>query len=486
MRACLVWLGCMLGLLAGCEVSPVDPPSAQEAKLLSAVVSTRDRLSWRQPAAASDPVRQDQVLGWFIAQLTPQAPPVPAAWTADRAAIQAALLGQDLAFPLAAARTVAPDLSRDQVIAAWLNANLLQNDAHSRYLPAPEAGTLDKVLRIYDQGLGLSVIQDEAAAGGVRVSAISVDSPAAGEKHLSVDSQLLAWRLPGGPWVRSRQASQWQEALSGEVGTRLGLRWRNSKSAQVFETTLQRSWWSLAARRATGELVRKGGLTLGIIRIPLFYNQTDLVNTSADLREQRDHLRQRGAQVLVLDMRGNPGGFWQEAIASAGAFAPSALVAEALPGNGAVLPLAAPATPDPWTGPLWVWIDRDTASAAEVLAGFLRENSSACLVGERTSGKGSIQILSPLSLSFASSDIGGQVVITSMLYRWHSGATPQYWGLAPDVWTRDPAQSLVSGERRYPNAVRWGKRPVEPKLSWSGHDQDWLATSLATHACARP
>lgn len=495
LSGCLLAVAAALGLLqGGCvrQEPPVRlPPTASEDILLSAVSSQRKRLSYRVPEPATSATRQDGVVGWFLSQLVPDQAPVaiPPLSPEQRQQIKHALEGRDVSFPLEMAAQVAPALQREEVLEAWINADLLQNDPHARYLPGPKAKDLDKMLRIYDQGTGLSVIEDPDSPGGIRVEAVSADSPAASVPGLVVDSGLLAWREEGGKWHEGATAQEWQAALSSDVGTRIWLRWRSPGHERTMEASMLRSWWSIADRRARGRLQRIDGVAVGIIKIPLFYHQTQDVNTSADLVAERNRLRAAGAQIIALDLRGNPGGYWQEAIASAGAFAPGAHVADALPGNGVVLPLSAPATKDPWTGPVWIWVDRQSASASEVLAGFLRLRSNACLVGERTSGKGSIQILSPLRDAFSGPTPEGQLVLTSMLYRWSDGTGPQYWGLEPDAWIHDPQMSLEFGERILPNAIRADfKKPSAPvsAMPWSGEDMDILQASLLSPACRRP
>ena len=95
-----------------------------------------------------------------------------------------------------------------------------------------------------------------------------------------------------------------------------------------------------------------------------------------------------GMEVLVLDLRGNPGGDVKAALEIAGSFLPEgtllATLAEDSGDETAIL--ARPG--EPWTMPLVVWVDGGTASAAELLAGCLSAHGRAILAGVATYGKG--------------------------------------------------------------------------------------------------
>jgi carboxyl-terminal processing protease len=103
------------------------------------------------------------------------------------------------------------------------------------------------------------------------------------------------------------------------------------------------------------------------------------------------------ARALVLDLRGNGGGRFEAAIATARRFLASGVITSTQypdPRQNTVYRARGPAA---WTLPVVVLIDGDTASAAEVLAGALKENKRAVLVGQPTFGKGCIQQLLRLS-----------------------------------------------------------------------------------------
>jgi carboxyl-terminal processing protease len=102
-------------------------------------------------------------------------------------------------------------------------------------------------------------------------------------------------------------------------------------------------------------------------------------------------LRQRGMKSLVLDLRGNPGGLLNVAVEIAERFVDKGVIVSTrgrAPGQSQVYRSQARTI---WTMPLYVLIDHDSASASEILAGALKDQNRALLIGERSYGKGSVQ-----------------------------------------------------------------------------------------------
>jgi carboxyl-terminal processing protease len=127
---------------------------------------------------------------------------------------------------------------------------------------------------------------------------------------------------------------------------------------------------------------------IGVLRITSFQD-----NTLQEVKEALASLQSEPAvKALILDLRGNPGGLFEVAVQ----------VAELFLGEGVVVIAQGPhrkfnkpyraEISNPVTLPLVVLVDSDTASAAEVVAGALKEHRRATLVGETTYGKGSVQV----------------------------------------------------------------------------------------------
>jgi carboxyl-terminal processing protease len=144
-----------------------------------------------------------------------------------------------------------------------------------------------------------------------------------------------------------------------------------------------------------------------------------------------------GATAIVLDLRGNPGGWASEAVRVAEIFLPEG--APVLTERGEHIDTATYVThavPVDPSVPLVVLVDDQTASSAEIVSGALRDNARARLVGATTFGKGRIQDVVPL-------DSGGAFKFTIAEYVTPSGFALDGVGLTPDVATADSALGSV-------------------------------------------
>ncbi len=169
------------------------------------------------------------------------------------------------------------------------------------------------------------------------------------------------------------------------------------------------------------------GNDIGYIRITSFSERT-----SSGLEAAVKALKQQAGDKLagiVLDLRNNPGGLLDQAVAASNAFldqgeivsirgrrAPDSRRFEAQPGRDLVRGL-----------PIVVLINGGSASASEIVAGALQDHHRAVLLGTRSFGKGSVQTVLPVKES------GGAIRLTTALYFTPSGRSIQATGIEPDV-----------------------------------------------------
>jgi carboxyl-terminal processing protease len=150
--------------------------------------------------------------------------------------------------------------------------------------------------------------------------------------------------------------------------------------------------------------------------------------TSADEIDQAvDSLVRQGMRVLVIDLRGNPGGLLNVAVEIAERFIDSGLIVstrgraqgqtQALTANGRAR----------WRMPLYVLVDHDSASASEILAGALQDHQRATILGTRTYGKGSVQSIFSLRSAPA-----GLKLTTAKFYSPHNRPYSEQ-GVQPDI-----------------------------------------------------
>jgi carboxyl-terminal processing protease len=150
--------------------------------------------------------------------------------------------------------------------------------------------------------------------------------------------------------------------------------------------------------------------------------------TSQQLREQLGPLLAQGARGVVLDLRGNPGGYLSSAVDVASVFIRDGVVLFQERGGTDTSRRTFRTTGNPQAPdvPIVVLVDRGSASAAEIVAGALRDNKRAVLIGEKTFGKGTVQELHKLSDD-------SQLRVTVAQWLTPSGQLVQGEGLAPDL-----------------------------------------------------
>jgi len=161
------------------------------------------------------------------------------------------------------------------------------------------------------------------------------------------------------------------------------------------------------------------GLPVGYVRISLFSERT-----ASELDQALADLRGGGARALMLDLRANPGGLLDAAVEVASRFlAEGDVVREVMPGGKQRLYSVLPRTRTDL--PLVVLVDGGSASAAEIVAGALRDDGRAWLVGSRTYGKGSVQYAYQLT-------DGSSLHVTAALWLTPAGHEINGKGLMPD------------------------------------------------------
>jgi carboxyl-terminal processing protease len=149
--------------------------------------------------------------------------------------------------------------------------------------------------------------------------------------------------------------------------------------------------------------------------------------TAAATRGALEELAQQGAQALVVDLRGNQGGSFDEAVATASLFLPKGTPVVIVEKRGGKVE-PHPSTGDPILGgvPLSVLVNGMTASSAELLAAALQEGRRAKVIGSRTFGKWSVQTIDELGNGYA-------VKYTVGLFHTAGGRSFEGQGMPPDV-----------------------------------------------------
>ncbi len=134
------------------------------------------------------------------------------------------------------------------------------------------------------------------------------------------------------------------------------------------------------------------GTDIGLLRLNQFST-----GSADELKTARDEAIAAGATSLILDLRGNPGGYVDQAVQSASLFMPEGNVYVRELANGERIPVPVNADVEETDLPLVVLVDDNTASSAEILSGGLQSNDRAPIIGTSTFGTGTVLLTYPLA-----------------------------------------------------------------------------------------
>jgi carboxyl-terminal processing protease len=173
--------------------------------------------------------------------------------------------------------------------------------------------------------------------------------------------------------------------------------------------------------------------TIGYIRLERFSSES-----GREVSEAIEALRAEGAQKLILDMRHNGGGLLESAVAVTDHFLSDGLIVYQQSRLEQERSYRARRETVAANMPLVVLIDGGTASASEIVAGALQDRNRAVLIGTRTFGKGSVQLVYDLS-------DGSSVHVTSARWYTPSGRQIDQYGLEPDIEVEQTQEAIDSG-----------------------------------------
>jgi carboxyl-terminal processing protease len=213
------------------------------------------------------------------------------------------------------------------------------------------------------------------------------------------------------------------ELIKGPEGSVVRIGVRKGGSGKIENLTLTRA--QIAVPVVASTVLESGGRKFGYVRLASFSE-----DSHAYMRRAVERVRRRGAQGLIIDLRGNGGGLLEEAVLNASIFLPKGTVVVSTKsrtqGDAVYDALGDNLPPQP----IVVLIDRNTASAAEILTAALAEKAGATVVGTRSYGKGVFQ--QEVSLSN-----GGALKMTIGEYYTPNGENLAGKGIHPDVYVRD-------------------------------------------------
>jgi carboxyl-terminal processing protease len=323
------------------------------------------------------------------------------------------------------------------------------DDPYTVYFPPSEAESFDEEISGNFSGVGMEV--------GLRDNIITVIAP------LPETPAFKAGILTGDKIIKiddvSTEGMNIDEAVKlirGEEGTTVSLSIYREGASELLTIDVVRA----AIDIPTTKTERRGDVF--IISLYSFNALSEM-----KMQEAMRAYVESDATKLVLDLRGNPGGYLQSAVAIASYFLPAGEVVvreqfgttegeELYRSQGRTLKGRAPKD-------MVILVDGGSASASEILAGALSEHGVATLIGETTFGKGSVQELVDLPT-------GSSLKVTIARWLTPNGRSISKAGLEPTLTIKRTAEQVIAGE----------DPQLDAALSWLGGNKDVASYTVAS------
>lgn len=320
-----------------------------------------------------------------------------------------------------------------KLITSAINGMLSGLDPHSAYLDADAFKDLQVSTQGQFGGLGIEVGMED---GFVKVISPIEDTPAF---QAGIKAGDLIIKLDDTP-VKGMSLNDAVKRMRGKPGTRITLTILRKGETKPIVVTLTRA--VIQIKSVKWKLMEPG---YGLVRITQFQDHTgeDLAKALENLGKQN----KEALKGLVLDLRNNPGGLLNGAVAVSAAFLPRDVLVVYTDGRteDAKMRLTAsrefylrPNQDDylknmpGWVKnvPMIVLVNGGSASASEIVAGALQDHKRAIILGTQTFGKGSVQTILPLGN-------GTAIKLTTARYYTPSGTSIQAKGITPDIVVED-------------------------------------------------
>jgi carboxyl-terminal processing protease len=301
------------------------------------------------------------------------------------------------------------------LIESAINGMLSALDPHSSYLSPKNYRDMQVQTRGEFGGLGIEVTMEN---GVVKVVSPIDDTPAA---KAGLQANDLVTHLDGEQIV-GLTLEQAVEKMRGPVNTPITLTIVRKGVDEPFDVKVVRDIIRINAVKAHNE-----GTDIPYIKVTTFNEQTH-ANLIKAIEEAKKTLGDKNIKGYIIDLRNNPGGLLDQAIAVSDDFLERGAVVLTKGRNNEETQRAQAHPGDATDGKkVVVLINGGSASASEIVAGALQDHKRATIIGTRSFGKGSVQTIIPLGAN------NGAIRLTTARYYTPSNRSIQAKGIDPDI-----------------------------------------------------
>lgn len=352
------------------------------------------------------------------------------------------------------------EVNPNQLVRTGIDAMLNSLDPYTNYIPEDEVetyrtmntgqyGGIGAVTRQFGKRVAVSMVYENypAAKGGLKI----------GDEIIKMDGIELA----------KLTMDQSNQLMRGQVGKLVTLTVIRPGQEKTVDLEFKREKIKINNVPYYGMVSDKVGyLTLSDFTI----------DAAKEVKNAVVALKEKGATSIVLDLRGNPGGILQEAVAICNIFLPKGKHVVSTRGKikESNISYETTFTPVDLDLPVVVLVDRGSASASEIVAGTLQDYDRAVIMGEKSYGKGLVQLSRPLSYN-------SQVKITTAKYYTPSGRCIQvmdYSHRRPDGSVASVPDSLKKPFKTTNGRTVYDGGGIDPDVAVTADESPEIAQAL--------
>lgn len=371
----------------------------------------------------------------------------------------------------------------------FINAITSVYDPHTRYLAPADKENFDIQMTGSLEGIGAVLSEDDHY---IRVREVVPGGASWRQGDLEAGDLIMNVAQKGKEAVdvADMPIDKVVQMIRGKKGTVVTLTVKKpDDSVKVISIT--RDVVSVEAAYARGAVLKPTkGPAVGYVYLPSFYGPADdssgdQRNATGDVADILEALNKQKVGKVVLDLRGNGGGYLEHARDITALFIPEGPVVQTRRSDGDKQVLRDDDKKVAFNGELVVMVDRFSASASEILAGALQDYERGVIVGTGpTHGKGTVQMLVDLN-RFKTAPVNGSLGVLKLTIQEYfrvTGDSTQWRGVVPDVTLPDPAAHVESGERFLDHSIPWSRTDG---LAFDRWTHSWDTKSLAASSKQR-
>ncbi|MBS1646868.1 MAG: carboxy terminal-processing peptidase [Bacteroidetes bacterium] len=356
-------------------------------------------------------------------------------------------------------------INRKDRYAEYINAITAMYDPHTEFFPPKEKKKFDQSMSGQIEGIGARLQQKDDY---IKVSEIVVGGPADKQKELKAGDLII--KVAQGSKepvdIVGMDIDEAIELIKGKKGTEVRLTVKkvdgSTKTIAITRDIIQLDETFAHSAIMQNEKNQK----VGYIRLPSFYS--DFTRNGAhrcaqDVRTEVEKLKKENVTGIIIDLRDNGGGSLQEVIDMGGLFIKQGPIVQVRKRGGETEQLLDKDITQVYEKPLVIMINKNSASASEIMAAAMQDYRRAVIVGSESFGKGTVQTFLDLDNyllpQFDSIKPLGSLKITTQKFYRVNGGTTQLRGVTPDITTPDPYLLFDSGEKELDNPMSWDEIP---------------------------